>query len=208
LLDDADLASLPLLLAGEPLADTAFLVRGTADRHLLSAPGGLLTELGLGDPLTCIGPGGIYLPVGYVLDPPLGPAARAALFEPSGSVAQVMLRDARLSFDLDTGEPVWRLWAGPLPVLDPQLPRSALADLAEAALELDGPVPPAPRRRSSLTRPFRRPADAEQEGAVWRDQAYQAERNRDYVTAAQLYARHNEPLRAARMWEREAEESY
>jgi hypothetical protein len=207
LVDDADLSCLPLLLAGDPLADTAFLVRGTG-RHLLTAPGGLLTDLAVGEPLTCVGPGSVYVPVGYRLDPPVGPAARAALFRPDARIAQVVLRSTRLGYDLDTAEPLWRLWAGPVPELDLQLSRAARADLDQAAAEIGDP-PRAPRRPDSRRgRPVPRPSRAEADPSAWRLEAQQAERERDYVTAAQLYARHNEPLRAARMWERDAEEKY
>ena len=206
LLDDADLDCLPLLLAGDPLADIAFLVRG-AGRHLLSAPGGLLTELGVGRPLTCIGPGSLYLPIGYRLDPPVGPSARAALFEPEPSIAQVVLPDSRLGYRLAAAVPVWSLWAGPMPALDLQLPRSARADLEQVAEDVGEPPRPRaadwPSIRSALRRPVTPPP---QDPSEWRRQAQQAELDQDYVAAAQLYARHNEPLRAARMWERDAEE--
>jgi hypothetical protein len=207
LLDDADLECLPLLLAGEPIADSAFLIRGR-DRHLLSAPGGLLTDLPVGEPLHCVGPGSIYLQVGYRLDPPVGPAARAALFEPDTSTAQVILRDTRLVYDLDRGEPVWRLWAGPVPALDAQLPRSAMGDLDQVAREVGEPVQAPERPRGGLLDRIRRPQPATPPAEDWRREAWQAEQTRDYVAAAQLYIRHNEPLRAARMWEREAEEKY
>jgi hypothetical protein len=203
LLSDADLESLPLLLAGDPLADSAFLVRGAA-RHLMTAPGGLLSEIAVGEPLTCIGPGSIYVPTWFRLDPPLGPAARAALFPPDKQIAQVVLRDARLGYDLDTAEPVWALWAGPVPEVDAKLPRQALADLDQVAREIGEP----PRPRSLLDRVLSRAADLDLDPAAWRRQALEAEHEGDYATAAQLYARHNEPLRAARMWEREAEEKY
>jgi len=207
LLDDTDLACLPLLLAGDPLADTAVLIRGAA-RHLLTAPGGLLTELAVGEPLTCVGPGSIYLPTGFRLDPPLGPAARAALFRPDKRIAQVVLRDARLGYDLDAAEPVWALWAGPVPQLEPALPRGARDYLEQAAREVGEP-PRAPDRGRSIFHPSpSRGAEPEPDPSAWRQQAFQAERERDYVTAAQLYARHNEPFHAARMWEREAEEKY
>jgi len=207
LVDDADLDCLPLLLAGDPLADSAVLVRG-AGRHLLTAPGGLLTELAVGEPLTCVGPGSVYIPLGYRLDPPIGPAARAALFRPDARIAQVVLRDARLGYDLETAEPVWRLWAGPVPELNSQLPRAARADLDQAAAEI-GDAPRIPdRAHSRLGRLLPQPARPEADPSGWRLEARQAERTRDYVTAAQLYARHNEPLRAARMWERDAEEKY
>jgi hypothetical protein len=207
LLDDTDLEFLPLLLAGDPLADTAILIRG-ATRHLLTAPGGLLTELSVGEPLTCVGPGSLYVPTGFRLDPPLGPAARAAIFRPDKRIAQVLRPDARLGYDLDAAEPVWVLWAGPVPELDSSLPRQALADLDQAAREIGEPPRVPDRRRSLLNRIRPRPADPEPDPSAWRQQAFQAERDRDYVTAAQLYARHNEPLRAARMWEREAAEKY
>jgi FtsH ternary system domain X7 len=206
LLDDADLECLPLLLAGDPLADIAFLVRG-ARQHLLSAPGGLLTELGVGRPLTCVGPGSLYLPIGYRLDPPVGPSARAALFAPESSNAQVLLPDSRLGYRLDTAVPVWSLWAGPVPALDLQLPRSAAADLEQVAEDVGEPPRPRaadwPSIRSALRRPATPPPADPSE---WRRQAQRAELDQDYVAAAQLYARHNEPLRAARMWERDAEE--
>lgn len=220
LLDDADLDCLPLLLAGDPLADVAVLIRGgtghdhgagsgrRAARHLLTAPGGLLTELAVGEPLTCVGPGSVYLPAGYRLDPPVGPAARAALLRPDTRIAQVLLADVRLGYDLDAAEPVWGLWAGPVPELDLQLPRAALADLDHAAREIGEPAGAPERPRPLINRLWPRPAQPQADPAAWRLQAYQAERDRDYVTAAQLYARNNEPLRAARMWEREAEEKY
>lgn len=143
LLDDDDLDSLPLLLAGDPLGDDALLIRGDG-RHLLTAPGGLLRDLGLGEPLTCVGPGGIYVPAGYRLDPPVGPAVRAALFEPDNVTAQVVLRDRRLGYDLDSAEPAWRLWAGPPPRLDRQLSRAARSALEEIAAGIDRPEPPSP----------------------------------------------------------------
>ena len=206
LLDDADLECLPTLLAGEPLGDIAFLIRGRS-RHLLSAPGGLLTELAVGEPLTCVGPGSIYLPTGYRLDPPVGPAARAALFQPDESLAQVVLRDTRLVYELAASEPAWRLWAGPVPAIDPQLPLSASADLDLVAAEVgEPPQPKAAQKLSSPKYPLPPPVAPSQDPSAWLEQARQAELARDYATAAQLFARHNEPLRAARMWEREAEE--
>jgi hypothetical protein len=207
LLDDTDLECLPLLLAGEPLADTAILIRG-ATRHLLTAPGGLLTELSVGEPLTCVGPGSLYVPTGFRLDPPLGPAARAAIFRPDKRIAQVLLPDARLGYDLDAAEPLWVLWAGAVPELDSRLPPRALADLDQAAREIGEPPSAPAQPRSLLDRILSRPADPEPDPSAWRQQAFRAERERDYVTAAQLYVRHNEPLRAARMWEREAKEKY
>jgi len=208
LLDDADLESLPLLLAGEPLADSAFLIRG-AGRHLLSAPGGLLTELAVGEPLTCVGPGGIYLPVGYRLDPPVGPRARAILFEPDESTAQVVLPDVRLMYDVDAREPVWRLWAGPLPAIDAHLPSAATAGIEEVAHEVGDRAQAPVKDQPGLLSGFRRRhAQEPTDPSAWREEAFKAERQRKYAAAAQLYAQNKEPLRAARLWEREAEEEY
>lgn len=95
-----------------------------------------------------------------------------------------------------------------MPDLDCLLPRSALADLDQAARDIGDPPRPTDRPKSLIGRLRTRPAQPEPTPDDWRQQAYQAERDRDYATAAQLYARHNEPLRAARMWERDAEEKY
>jgi hypothetical protein len=103
---------------------------------------------------------------------------------------------------------VWRLWAGAVPDLDGLLSRSALADLDQAAREIGEPPRAPDKPKSRLARIMSRPAPPEPEPDAWRQQAYQAERERNYAAAAQLYARHGEPLHAARMWEREAEEKY
>ncbi|WP_440099038.1 hypothetical protein [Streptosporangium sp. H16] len=205
LLDDADLECLPRLLAGEQLSESAFLVRGR-DRHLLTAPGGLLEHLPVGEPLHCVGPGGLYVPLGRRIDPLLPATARGALFPTDSSTALVLLASVVLAFDLETRLPVWRLWAGPVPPLDEQLPRSVAAELRDIDEQVTPTRPQSPARRpSGWDRVFnRRPRDTPPD---WRDEAYAAERAGQYAVAAELYSRNNDPLRAARLYERAAEES-
>ena len=229
LLVDADLECLPDLLAGEPLAESAVLIRGR-DRHLLTEPGGLLEELPVGEPLHCLGPGNLYLPLGYRLRPALPAPARARLFPTDSTTAIVLLPEAALRFDLSAAnrQPVWTLWAGPPPAIDDQLPPEAVAELqaldaqptgadpvggAPSKLgEFRGPVgsdgsaqSPASGGRKAGPRSDGAPAAAQSPARTWRDEAYQAELAGELVRAAELHMQHNDPLRAARLYERAAE---
>lgn len=213
LLDDADLACLPMLLAGEPLAEAAILIRGR-DRHLLTAPGGLLENLPVGEPLYCLGPGSLYLPLGYRLQPRLPVAARRMLYRADAGTAVVVLPDAALGYDLTSRVPVWTLWTGPDPEIDYQVPESVITDLEALDVELTAhPAPPRPERKPKQTAPRPsvrriddRPAPVEQPQS-WRDQAYEAELTGDFARAAEIHANHSDPLRAARLYERAAEQS-
>jgi hypothetical protein len=224
LLDDADLGCLPALLAGEPLAEAAVVVHGR-DRHLLTAPGGLLELLPVGEPLYCMGPGSLYLPLGYRLKPALPSAAREELFPTDTSTAIVLLPDAALRYRLEDRAPVWRLWAGPMPRVDDQLSEAEVADLRSLDPELPsnkpdlaavkpgtlGPLVPAAPPGSDMPSPSQPAQPAVGTPAVaspartWRDEAYEAELARDYVTAAEIHLQHDDPLRAARLYERAAE---
>ncbi|HET9895620.1 MAG TPA: hypothetical protein VFQ44_11895 [Streptosporangiaceae bacterium] len=213
LLDDADLACLPMLLAGEPLAEAAMLVRGR-DRHLLTAAGGLLEELPAGEPLYCIGPGSLYLPLGYRLQPRLPPTARRTLYPAGGATAIVVVPDGTLGYDLTTRVPVWTLWTGPDPEIDYQVPASVVTDLealddeltARPAGPAPAPKPAKPAQPRPVTRIDRRPAPAGPP-RTWRDQAYEAELAGDFACAAEIHANNNDPLRAARLYERAAGQS-
>ncbi len=203
LLSDAELGCLQDLLAGEPIAETAILVPGR-DRHLLTAPGGLLQELPVGEPLNCVGPGSLYVPLGYRTDPLLPATARGALFPTGPKTAVVLLPDEVLAFDLEKRCPVWRVWAGPAPHVDRQLPRSAAAELTAIDQELDLPHARRPGGRLSW---FLRPLSGSVGPDDWERQAYEAELARDWLTAAQLLAQHGQPEQAARLYERAAEEA-
>jgi hypothetical protein len=225
LLDDADLACLPALLAGEPLAESAVVIRGR-DQHLVTAPGGLLEQLPVGVPLYCLGPGSLYLPLGYRLSPALPPAARMELFPTSASSAIVVMPSAALRYNLTARSPVWTLWAGELPELDDQVPAAAADELSslDATTSVDPakaraseeaarsgqasqPARPSSSRPGIPTRPRPPGMSFGQRDRTWRDEAYQAELAGDLVRAADLHLQHNDPQRAARLYERAAERS-
>jgi hypothetical protein len=227
LLDDAELACLPALLAGEPLAESALVVPGR-DRHLLTAPGGLLELLPVGEPLYCLGPGSLYLPLGYRLSPGLPPQARMELFPARDTNAIIVLPGAAMRFNLARRVPVWTLWAGDLPAIDDQVPEVVAADLRALEAETTSVDPdkapqatavrPEPAvRPGTPARPAAPPSPAIQRSSLfprlrpsrrvrtWRDDAYEAELAGDLVRAGDLHAQHNDPLRAARLYERAAE---
>jgi hypothetical protein len=130
LLASGDLKALGLVLEGHPLAESAMIVRGR-DRHLLLAPGGLLEELPVGEPLYCLGPGLFYLPLGRGTKPRVPTGARRELFDIGEHTPVVLMPDGRLRFDLKWSEPVWRLWVGPPPPIDDQLPDTTLRELED-----------------------------------------------------------------------------
>lgn len=137
LLAGGDLKAVGLVLEGHPLAETAMIVRGR-DRHLLLAPGGLLEELPVGEPLYCLGPGLLYLPLGRGTKPRVPADARRELFGAGEQNPVVLMDGGRLRFDLKWSEPVWRLWVGALPPIDDQLPDETLRELED----IDRPPPP------------------------------------------------------------------
>jgi hypothetical protein len=213
LLSDEGLSCLPMVLEDRPLAETAQLVIGR-DRHLLTAPGGVLEDLSVGEPLYCIGPGQLFLPLGHRLRPQLPPMARRALFPADSGDAIVLTAGACYAFLLRTAVPVWHLWAGEPPEVDVQLPAGV-----ERTLQLvDQRLTPAakeepPSRRAGLLRTFSgsRPARRRRivpmplSGPTWQEEAWALERAGDLVRAAELHNRNNQPLQAARLYERAAE---
>ncbi len=221
LLDDADLAGVPPLLEGHPLAEIAFVVRGR-DRHLLLAPGGLLERLPVGEPLYRLGPGPLFLPVGYRTRPRLPETARQALFGAVDDVAVVALPDRAVAFDLRARQPVWTLWAGPGPDLDLQLPPETVAALADVEAQVTprlpevvpvaAPIPQPPvggvqRARELWKRLRNRVPDAPSAPRTWLDDALEAELADNLVGAAALHERNGDPLRAAHLYERAARQN-
>ncbi|WP_322763360.1 hypothetical protein [Frankia sp. Cr2] len=221
LLDDADLAGVPPLLEGHPLAEIAFVVRGR-DRHLLLAPGGLLERLPVGEPLYRLGPGPLFLPVGYRTRPRLPETARQALFGAVDDVAVVALPDRAVAFDLRARQPVWTLWAGPGPDLDLQLPPETVAALADVdaqvtprppeAVPVAAPTPQPPaggvqRARELWKRLRNRVSAAPSAPRTWLDDALEAELADNLVGAAALHERNGDPLRAAHLYERAARQN-
>lgn len=198
LLTGADLDAVALLLEGHPLAESAQLIRGR-DQHLLVAPGGVLEQLPVGDSLYCIGPGPLYLPLGYGIRPRLPSTARRALFTMNAQTAVVLLPTVMLEFDVDHKDPVWTLWAGPLPVIDLQLPEGALASLEKAAMPSAAAAAGQPARdeRAPVINAIR----------TWLDEALDAEFRGELARAAELHERHGDPVRAAHLYARAAEEA-
>jgi hypothetical protein len=209
LLDETELDLVPLILEGGNLSETALVVRGTG-RHLLLAPGGLLERVPTGEPLYCLGPGPLYLPLGYGIQPRIGASGRRELFGADERTAVVLLPDRGLVFDLEQREPVWTLWAGELPPVDLQLSAGRMAELrAIADFELPegsatgiaGNNLPARRRIWDLLRRSRRQPEP------WQQEAMRAELSGDLIRAAQLHQQNKSLLRAARLFERAAREA-
>ncbi|GGK97248.1 hypothetical protein Sme01_35720 [Sphaerisporangium melleum] len=217
LLSDEALACLPLVLEGRTLAETARLVRGR-DRHLLIAPGGLLEDLPVGEPLHCLGPGQLYLPLGHRLRPLLPPAARRELFPALGGDAIVLTATGGHAFALSQAVPAWYLWAGEPPEIDVQLPPGVERTLRlvdhELMPETGGGERQTARRSSFLPRftpprPFRTRRGANTPTSInrpgWQEEAWALEQAGDLRRAAELHNRNNQPLQAARLYERAAE---
>lgn len=199
LLATEDLDAIVLLLEGHPLSESAQLIRGR-DRHLLVAPGGVLDQLPVGEALYCLGPGLLYLPLGYGTRPRLPPSARQALFPVGMGVAIAVLPTAVLQFSLDCRQPVWALWLGEPPEIDLQLPPEMTTALRELAA-----VTPNPAETVSAT--DSRSTDASSGYRTWLDDALEAELRGALTEAAELHARHGDPLRAARLFARAALET-
>lgn len=195
LLASDDLDAIVLLLEGHPLSESAQLIRGR-DRHLLVAPGGLLERLPVGEALYCIGPGPLYLPLGFGTRPRLPVSARRTLFAADEKTAVVVLPTAVIQFSLNHREPVWALWVGPPPKIELQLPSEAIAALDEI-------VGPTPQLSDPADGP---PADGSRVTRTWLDDAMEAEFRGALALAAELHERHGDPLRAARLFARAAEE--
>jgi len=227
LVDNADLPLLAATTRGRPIADVAWLTAGE-NYSLVTAPGGILSDAAVGIALYCLGPGQLYLPLGFRLRPRVPPSARRSIFNTDASIAEVVLDSARAHFDLTAGAPLWTLWLGdrpPIAELAAEHLHAGLCAIAErhhldaieeeavsaptrptdAEAEVDDETERGRRRswRERIGERFRRPAQTEQP-VDWTQEAVRAERAGDLVAAADLFSRHNEPLRAARLYERAA----
>ena len=196
LLADDDLSAIALLLEGHPLSESAQVIRGR-DRHLLVAPGGVLDRLPVGESLYRLGPGPLYVPLGFGTRPQLPVSARRALFGASDQTAVILLADSVLHFSVQNRGPVWTLWVGPPPEIDMQLP-------AEVSALLDDLATPVPSAADGADDP--RPG-VSAVGRTWLDDAMDAEFRGALTLAAELHERHGDPLRAARLFARAAEEN-
>lgn len=199
LLANDDLDAVALLLEGHLLSESAQLVRGR-DRHLLTAPGGVLEHLPVGEALYCVGPGPLYLPLGYGTRPRLPPSARRALFAADERTTVVVLPNATLQFSLDYREPVWALWVGPPPEINVQLPDDTVTALDEIRPEAPDPAEAAGGADD-------RGAHSARANRTWLDDALDAELRGALALAGELHERHGDPIRAARLFARAALET-
>lgn len=198
LLNSGDLDATVMLLEGHPLSESAQLVRGR-EWHLLIAPGGVLERLPVGEPLYCIGPGLLYLPLGFGTRPQLPSSARLALFGANEQTAVVVLQTTVLQFSLEHREPVWALWVGPPPAIDVQLPAESTAVLRSLLASADD----SPDTAHAATPEN---ADTNQGDRTWLDDAMEAEFRGALALAGELHERHGDPIRAARLFARAAQE--
>ncbi|MFE9448072.1 hypothetical protein [Streptomyces sp. NPDC006739] len=213
LLDGTGTDTVRMLLEGHPLADVVQVVSGR-DRHLLLAAGGLLERLPLGEPLHCIGPGPLYIPLGFRTEPLLPPSALQALFEPDAARAVVLTSGAALVFDLEQRRPAWTLWLGGPPELDFQLPEEAetvLRVVDERLAPQPKPESARPPRPGQPPQPGSRPRPAgpgiARRHRNWRDAALEAEFAGELVDAAEIHERNGDVLRAANLYERAARQA-
>ncbi|MGP4045105.1 hypothetical protein [Streptomyces sp. 2A115] len=213
LLDSAGLDTVRMILEGHPLADAVQVVTGR-DQHLLLAAGGLLERLPLGEPLHCIGPGPLYIPLGFRTEPLLPPSALQALFEPDADRAVVLTARVALVFNLEQRRPAWTMWLGSLPELDFQLPDEAetvLRVVDERLTPQPKPDPAVPPRLRQTPLPGSPPRPAgtgvPRLPRHWRDAALDAEFAGNLVTAAEIHERNGDDRRAANLYERAARQA-
>ncbi|MBO3747489.1 hypothetical protein J5X84_15535 [Streptosporangiaceae bacterium NEAU-GS5] len=214
LLDDSDIPNLALLLEGHPLAEIASLVKGDG-KCLLIAPGGVLERLPMGELLYCLGPGPLFVPLGFRLRPTLPTAARRTLFGVGPGAGVVLLPDSGLVFDLSGRQPVWRQWIGQMPEVDRSLSPESIAELEDlepaARRRPQEPHPASGERSSGLLQFVRRrrerldPADAEP--ATWEEEALIRELAGDLLGAAELHERNGDLVRAGHLFERAGREA-
>jgi len=211
LLDDADLGFLRSLLEGHPLADLAHLVPGR-DRHLLLAAGGIIDRIPIGRYLARVGPVPVYVAHGWRTDPRLPAAAWQQLVGGPRNHAMVLEPDRTLVFDLTRRQPVWELWAGPLPPFDEQLPEGAetvlrdldAADAARATPRRSparGAVEPASKVRRWVERVTGTADKAARASLTWQQEAMDAVTAGDPERAARLHETHGDYLRAGQLFE-------
>jgi hypothetical protein len=198
LVDDAELGRLRRFLARSPLAETAFLVLGPG-RHLLTEPAGLLTAVPFGVPVHRIGPGGLYLEAGHVLDPPVPSVARPELFRLDGDSIVVVCTDGSWRLALSAMVPAWSLWVGEVPE-----PGDGISERGRELLARLTPLAVPAASRAAGTAAQTRPG---LDRGRLLDEAERLEQRGKLAEAARRLEESGELFRAALLYERAASES-
>ncbi|AOY78730.1 hypothetical protein BJP36_01315 [Moorena producens JHB] len=195
LLDDTELSWVRSLLMARPVGEMAFLLPG-AGYHLLTAPGGLPTQIPLGIPLIWIGPSSLYLELGMDFYPSLPNGARQQRFNLNSEAAVVVARNQTYRFNIAEMTPAWTLWVGEVPEVK--------AGLSKPGKELLNSIPKQLRQRE--TKPWiqklfsPKPDSIKEVGTL--EQAQQAELKGDLVKAAALLENAGYSAQAGRLYER------
>ena len=200
LLDDTELRWLQTFLASQPLSETVFLLPGL-DKHLLTAPGGLPSQIPFGFPLTHLNPGGLFLETGLNFYPALPETARQHTFGLGDGQVVVLMKDEAYRFNTDNLIPAWTLWVGKPPMIKEGLGAESQKILAKMAKDL-----PEIKAKSGLLSFFEKGANKKPKDRTHDllKEAELAELNGDFVHAAQLMERAGEMNAAGRLYEREA----
>jgi hypothetical protein len=209
LLDDSELGWLQTFLIGKPAAETAFLILGPG-RHLLLAPGGLLSAVPFGLPLRRVGPGGLYIEEGQDFSPPLPEAARARAFPCRENEAVVVSRAGPTGeiqaqrYALEQVLPVWTLWLGEAPPVAEGVSGAEARRVRQLAQALQAAEPEAEGKKPGFfDKVFRRHKPSDRERLL--RQALLAEQRGELLQAAELLEQAEEFATAGRLYERAAE---
>ena len=196
LVDDTELSWLRTLLMGRPIGEMAFILPG-AGYHLLTAPGGLPTQIPLGVPLVCIGPGAIYLELGMDFYPPLPDAARQQRFSLNDHTAVAVAHQQTYRFDTVQIIPAWTLWVGEVPTVKKGLSAQGKKLLKNISQHLQQQ-----ESKKGIGNIFKRKQVKRVEEVGLLEQAQQAELKGDLVKAAALLEKAGYAGQAGRLYER------
>jgi len=200
LLDDSELNWLRGFLMTCPLGEVGFLLPGPG-AHLLMAPGGLAMTLPFGIPLTCIGPGGLYIETGTTFYPPLPAGARRERFGLDAATVVAVTGQHAFRFRMDSLVPVWSLWVGEAPAVSDVMPAPSARYIEALASRMKTPAKPL----KAEEKPAREGVPG---GSIDRPallvEAARLELAGNLRRAAELLEQANEPGRAGRLYERAA----
>lgn len=196
LLTDDDLAPLRRFLTGQPTGERALLVLGPGS-HLLAEPGRGMDDIPFGVPLCRVGPGALYLEVGYRLQPALPGPARARLFDVDERSLVVLAAAGTHRLASRDTVPLWSLWLGPAEPADPER-----VPLSAAAVEILEQVDAAGARAEPFAPPADTPVEARSE---LRTEGFLLEQQGKFAEAARRYWEAGEHVLAAKLYELAAE---